>query len=69
MDRNHALTAMALADATGANAQTGHQLSMNFINYAAKLGPAPEAEGDAPTPLETTGPSRSGQPSDPEAGE
>ena len=69
MDRKHALTAMALADATRANAQTGHHLSMNIINYAAKLGPAPEAEGDALTQLETTEPSRTGQPSDPEAGE
>jgi len=61
MDRRHALTAMALADAT--------RLSMNIINYAAKLaGPEPEATGDAPTQPARTEPGKSGQLSDPEAG-
>jgi hypothetical protein len=69
MDRNHALTAMALADATSADAQTGHQLSMNTINYAAKLiGPEPEATGDTSSPHARTEPGKSGQLSDPEAG-
>jgi hypothetical protein len=69
MDRNHALTAMALADATSADAQTGHQLSMNTINYAAKLiGPEPEATGDTSGPHARTEPGKSGQLSDPEAG-
>jgi hypothetical protein len=69
MDRRHALTAMALADVTRADAQTGHRLSMNIINYAAKLaGPEPEATGDAPAQPETTEPGKSGKLSDPEAG-
>jgi hypothetical protein len=68
MDRNHAITAMALADTTRADAQTGHHLSMNIINDAAKLGPAPEAAGDTPSQPERTGNSKSGQLSDPEAG-
>jgi hypothetical protein len=68
MDRNRAIAAMALADATRADAQTGHRLSMNVISYAAKLGPAPEPAGDTPSQPERTGPGKDGQLSDPEAG-
>jgi hypothetical protein len=68
MDRNHALTAMALADATSADAQTGHQLSMNIINYAAKLGPALEATSETPSRPERSGFGKDAQLSDPEAG-
>jgi hypothetical protein len=68
MDRSHALTAMALADATRADAETGHRLSMNIINYAAKLGPAPEDPGETPAQTARTDPGKSAQLSDPEAG-
>jgi hypothetical protein len=68
MDRNHAIAAMALADATRADAQTGHRLSMNVISHGAKLGPAPEATGDTPSQPERAEPSKSGQLSDLEAG-
>jgi hypothetical protein len=68
MDRNHAIAAMALADAARADAQTGHRLPMSVINDAAKLAPAPEPAGDAPSQPESTGPGKDGQLSDPEAG-
>ena len=60
MDRNHAIAAMALADAARADAQTGHRLSMNVISYAAKLGPAPEPPAIHPASPKAPGPARTG---------
>jgi hypothetical protein len=50
LDRNRALTAMALADATRADAQTEHRLSMNIINYARQTWPRARQERPAIRP-------------------
>jgi hypothetical protein len=68
MDRNHALAAMALADLTKNDEQTGQRLSMTIIDRATVLLPDLDAHGITASPSAEPEPGKTGQPSDPEAG-